>query len=174
MDGPAKRSAGFITQHAPSTSRICESWDWTRLRAVALQEAQRTLGRTDAAQDAAQESVLRAWRYAHRCRTADRPEAWLRVIARREALRVRARAPAHAPLQDHEPAEPSHEERVTARVDLQRAMAGLTAGEREAIVRRYWYDVACEDIARQLGCPLGTVKIRLHRGRNKLRGRLME
>lgn len=171
---PPERSAGFINQHAPSTLPIRESWDWTRLRAVALQEAQRTLGRTDAAQDAAQESVLRAWRHADRCRTADRPEGWLRVIARREALRVRARAPSYEPLDDHEPAEPSHEQRVVTRVDLQRAMAGLTAREREVIVRRYWRDVACEEIARQLGCPPGTVKIRLHRGRNKLRSRLSE
>jgi RNA polymerase sigma factor (sigma-70 family) len=53
-------------------------------------------------------------------------------------------------------------------------MAVLTAGERDVIVRHYWHDLPCEDIARQLGCPLGTVKIRLHRGRNKLQGRLTE
>lgn len=35
-------------------------------------------------------------------------------------------------------------------------------------MRRYWRDMSCEEIASELATPIGTVKIRPHRGRLKL------
>jgi RNA polymerase sigma-70 factor (ECF subfamily) len=141
------------------------SWNWPHLRTVALREAQRTLGRSPAADDAAQETIVRAWRHRGACRTADQPEAWLRSIARREALRVlAAREP--PPITERPAAD--HAEAVDARVDVARAMKRLSAREREVVVRHYWHDMSCEEIASELACPLGTIKIRLHRARHKL------
>jgi RNA polymerase sigma-70 factor (ECF subfamily) len=129
-----------------------------------LREAQRTLGRSPAADDAAQETILRAWRHRAACR-AERPEAWLRAIARREALRVLAAADpppiADRPAQDHA-------ETVEARVDVARAMRRLSPPERDVVVRHYWHDMSCAEIASELATPIGTVKIRLHRARDKL------
>jgi RNA polymerase sigma-70 factor, ECF subfamily len=136
---------------------------------VALRETQRTLGPTPAADDAAQETVLRAWRQRAKCATADRPEAWLRTIARREALRLLASA---EPPAVRLPEEPDHAEAAAARVDVARALKRLSARERDVVVRHYWYDMSCEEIASELACPLGTIKVRLHRARHKLGGAL--
>jgi RNA polymerase sigma-70 factor, ECF subfamily len=132
---------------------------------VALRETQRTLGPTPAADDAAQETVLRAWRQRAKCATADRPEAWLRTIARREALRLLASA---EPPAVRLPEEPDHAEAAAARVDVARALKRLSARERDVVVRHYWRDMSCEEIASELACPLGTIKVRLHRARHKL------
>ena len=120
---------------------------------------------TPAADDAAQETVLRAWRHQAKCATADRPEAWLRTIARREALR--ALGAAEPPVLTA-PAVPDHADAVHARVDVARALGRLSAREREVVVRHYWHDMSCEQIATELACPLGTIKVRLHRARHKL------
>jgi len=108
--------------------------------------------------------VLRAWRHRAKCK-AERPEAWLRSIARREALRVLSTAEPPTP---HAPAEPDHAETTDARIDVARALKRLSARERDVVVRHYWHDMSCEEIASELACPLGTIKVRLHRARHKL------
>ena len=132
---------------------------------MALRETQRTLGPTPAADDAAQETVLRAWRHQAKCATADRPEAWLRTIARREALRTLEGAD---PPVWAAPDEPDHADAAAASVDVARALKRLSARERDVVVRHYWHDMSCEEIAGELACPLGTIKVRLHRARHKL------
>jgi RNA polymerase sigma-70 factor, ECF subfamily len=140
-------------------------WNWPHLRAIALREVERTLGRSTAADDAAQETLLRAWRHRATCRAAERPEAWLRQIARREALR--ALAGREPPVVPARPA-PDHADAVAARVDVARALKRLSPRERDVVVRHYWHDMSCEEIAGELACPLGTIKVRLHRARHKL------
>ena len=54
------------------------------------------------------------------------------------------------------------------RVILDRAIAELPAALRAAIVLRHVEDLSYEEIAETLGVPLGTVKIRIHRGREAL------
>jgi len=144
------------------------SWNWPRLRTIALLEAQRTLGCTAAADDAAQETILRAWRHTAACRTVDRPEAWLRAIARREALRVLTRTPVTEPLGAAVPGDCDHADEVAERVDVSRALRRLSGRERDVVLRHYWQGMSCEEIARELACPLGTIKVRLHRARQKL------
>jgi RNA polymerase sigma factor (sigma-70 family) len=141
------------------------SWNWPHLRAIALRETQRTLGRSPAADDAAQETILRAWRHCASCRATDRPEVWLRSIARREALRALA---AREPPPVAERPAPDHADSIHARVDVARALKRLSARERDVVVRHYWHDMSCEEIASELACPLGTIKVRLHRARHKL------
>jgi RNA polymerase sigma-70 factor, ECF subfamily len=125
----------------------------------------------DAAQDAAQEAILRAWRHGAGCRTADRPEAWLRTIARREALRLTRLAVPPLEWDDESAPEPGEavEEVIAVRVDVERALGRLTERERAVVEHYYWHDLSCPEIAERLELPLGTVKIRLHRARHKLR-----
>jgi RNA polymerase sigma-70 factor, ECF subfamily len=66
------------------------------------------------------------------------------------------------------PSEPDHAGAAEARVDVARALKRLTARERDVVVRHYWHDMSCEEIATELACPLGTIKVRLHRARHKL------
>jgi RNA polymerase sigma-70 factor (ECF subfamily) len=141
---------------------------------IALREAQRILGCTTAADDAAQETILRAWRHSATCRTVDRPEAWLRAIARREALRVLTRTAATEQLGTTEPGERDHADEVAERIDVSRALRRLSGRERDVVLRHYWQGMSCEEIARELACPLGTIKVRLHRARQKLGPALAE
>lgn len=100
----------------------------------------------------------------------------MRAIARREALRALSRSAVgrERELTDDLAGEEDPADPIDSAVDLRRALAELTVPEREVIVRHYWQDKRCEEIALELACPLGTVKVRLHRGRNKLRAALVD
>jgi RNA polymerase sigma-70 factor (ECF subfamily) len=53
--------------------------------------------------------------------------------------------------------------------DLQAALRRLSVRDRRLLAMRYVEDLTQAAIARRLGIPEGTVKVRLHRARNKLR-----
>jgi RNA polymerase sigma-70 factor, ECF subfamily len=145
-----------------------ETWDWADLRAVALQEAQRVLGRTAAADDAAQEAVLRAWRHAGSCRARERPRPWVRSIARREALRTARAGSAALPIADDAAAITWDPGDVLHAIDVRRLVRRLDPVDRRILLCHYWGDLSCADTAAALGMPVGTVKIRLKRGRERL------
>src|SRR6478672_6715300 len=77
--------------------RTTENWDWARVHGLALGETRRVLGVGSEAEDAAQEATIRAWRRRATCHGA--PAAWVRAIARNEALRVIDRRRDEAPLE---------------------------------------------------------------------------
>lgn len=60
-------------------------------------------------------------------------------------------------------------ERVPLRLDVERAMAALSADERLLLDLRYQEDLTQEAVAERLSIPEGTVKVRLHRLRHRLR-----
>src|SRR5919197_3714887 len=105
-----------MTEQAHAAGPI--GWDWSWARALCLREAQRVLGRNAAAEDAAQEAVIRAWRQQARCRTPERPAPWIATIARREALRLVA-GDRERPLDDvHGEESPSPDAAVVLRADV--------------------------------------------------------
>jgi RNA polymerase sigma-70 factor (ECF subfamily) len=57
---------------------------------------------------------------------------------------------------------------------LQQAVAELPEDYRAVVVLRYIEDMSCEDVAKALDLPTGTVKTWLYRGREILRRRLKE
>lgn len=63
-------------------------------------------------------------------------------------------------------------EAVEHRDELQRALAGLSAEEREAIALRFGADLTVPEIAATLGEPLTTVEGRVYRALRKLRDEL--
>jgi RNA polymerase sigma-70 factor (ECF subfamily) len=68
--------------------------------------------------------------------------------------------------------EGAEDERVLATVelaDLHAALALLGERDRRLLEMKYEEDLTQGMIARRLGIPEGTVKVRLHRARNKLR-----
>jgi RNA polymerase sigma-70 factor, ECF subfamily len=135
-----------------------------------LREA-RTILRDSRADDAAQEAILRAWRHAGRCLTPRAPAAWVRAIARREALRLAGAATTPADLlceADERPA-PDRSAALESHVDVVRSMRSLNPDERRAVAYHYWLDYTQAQAATALGVPEGTMKIRLHRARRKLR-----
>jgi RNA polymerase sigma-70 factor (ECF subfamily) len=150
-----------------------EDWDWTSARGRCLAEARRILHSQTAAEEAVQEAFLRAWRRRASCRNPAAPLPWLLQITRNEALRLRSRSimrgelPTEDPMTDAEP-DPMLEQTIN-RLDVQRALAELTDEERILIAMRYDDDLTQPRIAELLDIPEGTVKVRLHRLRQRLR-----
>ncbi|HET7509014.1 MAG TPA: sigma-70 family RNA polymerase sigma factor [Solirubrobacterales bacterium] len=123
------------------------------------------------AEDIAQDALLRAWRRRSTLRDPERKIQWLATIVRNEAFRTheRVRPDPTSTIELHEGAE---DEQVVATVesaDLREALADLSERERELLELRYEEDLTQKMIARRLGIPEGTVKVRLHRARDKLR-----
>jgi RNA polymerase sigma-70 factor (ECF subfamily) len=147
--------------------------DWLRLRQHCLSEALRVLRDREDAEEAAQEALLRAWRHRASRRSAHWLP-WVRTIARNEALRIaarRARVAERELSRDEEPPDPGAEpevEDVVASLAVAALLRPLKQHERDLLRLRYEEDLTNPEIARRLGMPEGTVKVRLHR----LRGRL--
>jgi RNA polymerase sigma factor (sigma-70 family) len=61
---------------------------------------------------------------------------------------------------------------ATLAIDVDRALAVLSEGERAAIVQCYHNDLSHEEAAQVLNCPVGTVKTHILRAKQKLKSRL--
>jgi RNA polymerase sigma-70 factor, ECF subfamily len=153
-----------------------EDWDWGHVRALCLREACRLLGPSStAADDAAQEALIRAWRHRSRCRSPSKPEAWIARIARHEALRALTHR-AERPLAHHPDIADPRQDTVDLVdcLDLRRALTTLDGQDLRLLVGRYWQDLSSGELAMQLGLAEVTVRVRLHRIRQRLQDTLME
>lgn len=139
----------------------------------------------DEAEDVAQETLVKAFEAIDRYDPVFPFRVWLFRIAyntavdhirRRRADTVSLDAPRRAGDAEIEWEPPDRESprpdeaaaaRDRSRV-LDRAVAQLPPALRAAIVLRHVEELSYEEIARTLGVPLGTVKIRIHRGREAL------
>lgn len=183
LDGDRDAFRRLMEREAAGVVRVCH----------------RILGDHAEAEDAAQEAFVTAYKSLAAWR-ADGPfGAWLTRIAVRIALRIVSRrrtvawrdpgardndatslsaadhaadraAVAAAPWSD--PAVLSmRAERAT---ELRAAVTALPEPYREVVSLRFFAEASLEDIARQTGRPLGTVKTHLHRGLARLRAVMAE
>lgn len=123
------------------------------------------------AEDIAQDALLRAWRRRTTLRERGSRNQWLATIVRNEAFRERSRRRPD-PTPAIEAQEGAEDQRVLAAVelaDLHQALKRLDRRERQLLAMRYELDLTQAEIARQLGIPEGTAKVRLHRARAHLR-----
>jgi RNA polymerase sigma-70 factor (ECF subfamily) len=123
------------------------------------------------AEDVAQDALLRAWRRRSTLRDASRRKEWLGTIVRNEAFRLHARVRPD-PVAEIESKEGAEDEQLVStveRADLHAALERLDDRDRQLLHLRYDEDLTQQAIARRLGLPDGTVKVRLHRLRHKLR-----
>ena len=150
-----------------------ERWDWAELRALCLREARHVLGPSAAAEDAAQEATLRAWRNRGACRTPEAPAPWIAAIARREALRALPDRREILTEPNEERPTAGTEDAVLDRLAVAGAVRRLGADDRRLIVARYWDDLSYGELADGLGMPVSTVGVRLHRVRLRLRETLV-
>ena len=153
-------------------------WDWDSARARCLGEARRILRDPDDAEEAVQEAMIRAWRSQASCRTPSTPLPWLVQITRNEAMRLAARRRRrHAnevpEMVDVVPVE-SGVERTIQSVATEQALSALGPEDRTLLRLRYEEDLTQGQVAERLGIPEGTVKVRLHRVRARLRGTAAE
>lgn len=127
------------------------------------------VGDPDRAREIAQESFARALARWPRVRTYDSPEAWLRTVTVRQALRVRDRANREVvgPGPDPVPA-PAVDDVIVARVLIREALVHLSPQQRAVVVLHYLEDLNVRDVASALGVAEGTVKTQLSRARTRL------
>ena len=144
--------------------RTHQRWDWNCVHRLALGEARRILGVGPDAEDAAQDATIRAWRRRGTCR--DAPGPWVRAIARNEALRTAGRRRDEAPL---EAADGLATDAPPEPYDVRVAVRALEEPDRLLLLLRYWADLTQPELARVTSLPEGTVKVRLHRARQRLR-----
>jgi RNA polymerase sigma-70 factor (ECF subfamily) len=147
----------------------------------------RMLRSPQAAEDAAQEAFVAAYRAIHRFRGGSF-RAWLLRIAANacydELRRCRSRpqVPLEAPADEEclraqlpapdEPLEQRAERLELARC-LQEGLASLPSDQRLALILRDVQGLAYEEVAEAAGVSLGTVKSRISRGRAALRDFLL-
>ena len=146
-----------------------DDWKWEEMRAICLRLARRFAADSYAAEDVAQEALLRAWRHRSSLRNSEHREQWLAQIVRNEAARrFQKRDPQPTQHAEAGGAEDPMVASAGARLDLRLALKRLDSGERQLLRLRYEQDLTQPVIARLLGMPEGTVKVRLHRARAKL------
>jgi RNA polymerase sigma-70 factor, ECF subfamily len=150
--------AEFFEQTAPRLVRLC---------------LLTTLDR-EAAADAAQEALSRAWRdWPHVGADSSDPTAWTTTVAlnlcrnRWRRLASQARLAPRAYSVDRRSDE-------LPDIDLQRALRRLSVRQREAVVLHYWADLGVDACATAMGVTPGAVKQHLSRARQRLAAELGE
>lgn len=136
----------------------------------------RMLGDREAAEDAAQQALILAYRHAARFRPDGRVATWLLAIAanlcRTEAGR-RARRPTVSWEEQGEPEAPTSVEATALRrlegERVTRALDSLSREHRLVVILFYYEGLGHAEIARVCGCAVGTAKSRLHYALARLR-----
>jgi RNA polymerase sigma-70 factor, ECF subfamily len=126
-----------------------------------------TGGDRQRAEDIVQETLLRAWRNAHKLgangETSLRP--WLVTVARRIAIDTHrsetARVPEDYDSDLDELASADDTDRVLGMMTVTDALRSLNAAHREILVETYLRDRTVNDAAESLGLPIGTAKSRV-------------
>jgi RNA polymerase sigma-70 factor (ECF subfamily) len=127
-------------------------------------------------EDALQDVWLAVFRAVSRLTDAGAFRAWLYRIARDRALRqLRKPRPPCQRLEEVDPINGRADEASFTADDVEQVHAALdelAAEHREVLVFRYVEAMSYEEIARVVGCPVGTVRSRLHYAKLALRGAL--
>ncbi len=131
----------------------------------------RMLGNHEDAEDAAQESLVRALRGLSGWDRTRPLKPWLLAIAAnrcRTSLMKRSRQPFTTDFAR----EPEQAERGSDRIawgeELELALDQLKPEHRECFLLFHQHDLNCSEVGEVLGCPEGTVKTWLHRARRQM------
>lgn len=132
------------------------------------------LGDAQEAQDVVQEAFVKAWSRRGRLDREAAPEAWIRTVAWRLAIRrfKKLRRSEQAWLRHGAAPDVGAPEPGT--VALVEALKGLSAQQRRVVALHYICDLSVEQIAGETGLSTGTVKTHLSRGRTALAARLQD
>jgi RNA polymerase sigma-70 factor (ECF subfamily) len=170
-----------IMKAEPAAARIL----YGRYGRLVYSLAQQVVGDTAAAEEVTQDVFLLVWEKAGTYRAEKAKVAtWIARIARNRAIDVlrqqrsrdtrskgaweELKKAAETPGPD--PGDTMETERVHARV--REAVSALPADQRDALVLAYFQGLTHQEIAAQLGEPLGTIKTRIRAAMQKLRGML--
>jgi RNA polymerase sigma-70 factor, ECF subfamily len=127
------------------------------------------------AQDAVQDALIAAWKGIRSLRDPDRLDAWLHRLLVRACYAHAGRGRIHHVTEIAFPdgldlGGPDEHRTVERRDELERGMRRLSAGQRAVLVATYYLDLPAPEAADMLGIPVGTLKSRLNRALQGLRG----
>lgn len=125
-------------------------------------------GDLDDAGDIAQEAFARAWQRWSSVSACDSPEAWVRRVATNLAINRWRRARTARLAAARQGSAGYAPEISTDTVALVAGLRTLPPRQRTVLVLHYLADLPVERIAAELGCPTGSVKAWLSRGRAAL------
>jgi RNA polymerase sigma-70 factor (ECF subfamily) len=148
----------------------------------------RMVGEPEEAEDAAQETFLRAYQNLHRYDPSRSFGTWILSIAAHYCIdRLRKRKFAMFSMDAEnedgssfelpDPASPDPEVESVKQEERDRLhllLKDLDATDRAAVIMRYWYDFSEVEIAKSLKLTVSAVKSRLHRSRRALAGMWQE
>jgi RNA polymerase sigma-70 factor (ECF subfamily) len=131
------------------------------------------LGDRAEAEDATQEAITKAWRKLGTLRDRDQARPWFLAIVANQCRNVRRtrwfrtlRLPAFF--------QPSAAATDSDRLDIERALARLSVGDRQILFMHYYLDLPIEEIAFALGISRAAAKGRIYRACHRLRPGLLE
>jgi RNA polymerase sigma-70 factor (ECF subfamily) len=175
QDGDSRAFRALFDRHAPSVHRFLRD----------------LLGDPAGAEEATQETFVRAFHHLRALRAGDRFRPWILGIARnvfREQCRRRRRqalwcepqqadegqeAAKAEPLHGHDPVTP--ESLLLSREETSRltaALQTLTDDRRAVLLLRFDHGLPCAEVATLLGWSVPKVKVEVHRARAQLRAAL--
>jgi len=167
---------GTLVERAVATRDVAAFSALARLHQSKVRGLLLRLTRGDhaTADDLAQETFLEAWRGIGNFRGESAFATWLyRIAYSRFLMHARKRKPDEQ-LGDWDGAMVSGESAAHARIDLERAMAKLTAAESAALTLSFALGLSNSEAAEAMDIPLGTLKSHVLRGREKLKAILGE
>jgi RNA polymerase sigma-70 factor (ECF subfamily) len=137
----------------------------------------RMLGNAEDAEDASQETFLRAYRSMRRYDNNRPFSTWLLSIAAHHCIdQIRRRRMSivsieELPVPDVPDVSPGLEAKVGLKEEqrrIRKLLETLEPKDRAAVVMYYWYDFSYEEICQALSLTLSAVKSRLHRARRAM------
>jgi RNA polymerase sigma-70 factor (ECF subfamily) len=135
----------------------------------------KTLGSRELAEEATQQTFVKAWRAAATVDTARDLGPWLATIARRTAIdlhRREARRPTEPLDESALRAVPDSSEEVFEVWTVRDAIDELPPVEQEVVRLQHLESLTQAEIADRLGVPVGTIKSRSFRAHRRLAARL--
>lgn len=145
-----------------------------------LRLALHMVGSREDAEDAVQESFLRAYRYLGGYREREKFAAWLyRILVNQCRTTLARRQRRELPMAEWEwnteaDVDASSAEQGALRHELARALDALTADQREAVVLRYADDLTYDEMSTVTGAGVSALKMRVQRACARLRELLLE
>jgi RNA polymerase sigma-70 factor (ECF subfamily) len=158
-------------EHAARAAASGDDAAWARLCAAVCDDVWRycwsIVGDTELADDATQETFLRATTAIRRFRGDSPVKAWFFVLARRSVADTLTRHRRVVDLTESLPA-PRHPQSPSGAVETTLLIEALEPDTREAFVLTQLVGMSYVEAADIAGCPVGTIRSRVFRARTQL------
>jgi len=139
------------------------------------------LGSRDAAEDAVQDALVRAYDQLAQCRDPENFAGWFFLILRNRCFAEHRRQQSQARSMETRDEAIAGPERADSAVEVAelrqtigRALQLLTPEQREVFVLKHVEELSYEDIAARIGASVASLKMRMHRAYDRLRDELKE